>query len=1066
MAVPLVLIFQELAQAQVTPTTPDLSTVIVGPAYDLLDYPDDAEKILLDSAYGSLESDATYVPPVAGTDAVVVPDQGYPEQSAGSLVDHASVRLYLRLPHVILGSTYLSGGVAPVLGASFTTSSSDRTLVTITTPTVDFVAAGVRPGDRIMLTSSLGSQHVVRTVQSVGDLSPSGLVETSSVLSLRLTSALPDSGSGADQWTYDTAAEGRVERTLVTQELLSPPISFPETGTDKLVLTGGVVLPVSITVVGTVAAPTATTATVNRAVSYAQIYLGYRALRQDLQGVESFTASSATSVSGVPTLTGLGKIDARNPLAVGVSLALLNAGTMPIYAYGVVSNDETGHLEARGAMESRRDLYCFVPLTDDINIHAAYKSQFEAMADPNVALATNTKQKFRIVLGSISMPVNSVVYAGGISGVSQQPSGAATGKYRTLSVAAASTGTIGVESVLPGDSITIGLTPVAGAWQNRRGTHVVGHVNSSKNYPNSGDPSALEVVPGSTRWDDTAGASSGDVEVLIKGQDGTTKVSVLASASKATGAGGTLGTILYAMKAPTVVGGPYSVNYVTDAGVASATVTIVGFAITVTVNGSSHTHTQVAAAVNTHPAVSALLTASVTGGGGQTVAPASQTRTQITGQTGAAASIVAGAAGGHVRVTGVTGMTAASVGNYLTISGAASGGNNGTFLIAVYTSATSVDVVNGSGVTGDANNGAITWTEYAPTTNIVPVAGSATTTVAVNDDMFNRLEDTAATFMSAGVKAGDTIQIPLDPNDYGASAFTGRVLTYKVASVLNENRLLIANGSDDTGSLGNELPHYFERDYPNRYIDNVAPNAVNYRVVRALTKDETVLALVTTVQSARSKRLTVVWPDSMTVSGLRDGSLPRAVSSTATVAGKQPGWALACTVGGVISAIPVQAGLTNGSFIGVTALDHAQGYFREEQLGQLSDGGLFVCYQETPGALPICLHQLTTDTTALETGELSVVKNIDFLSKFYQAILETFLGQYNVLPETQNEISRAVQDGTTDLKSRKLARVGAPLLEGTVTSIGPSDFAADRIEMYFRGKVARPLNTISFHLVA
>jgi hypothetical protein len=84
------------------------------------------------------------------------------------------------------------------------------------------------------------------------------------------------------------------------------------------------------------------------------------------------------------------------------------------------------------------------------------------------------------------------------------------------------------------------------------------------------------------------------------------------------------------------------------------------------------------------------------------------------GQTGAAASIVAGAAAGEMRVTGVTGMTAESVGRFLTITGAASGGNNGTFLISVFTGATSIDVVNAAAVIPDGNNGAISWTERDP----------------------------------------------------------------------------------------------------------------------------------------------------------------------------------------------------------------------------------------------------------------------------------------------------------------------------------------------------------------
>ena len=79
----------------------------------------------------------------------------------------------------------------------------------------------------------------------------------------------------------------------------------------------------------------------------------------------------------------------------------------------------------------------------------------------------------------------------------------------------------------------------------------------------------------------------------------------------------------------------------------------------------------------------------------------------LTGQSGAAASITLGAT---VTVTGLTGMTAASINNFLEISGAATPGNNGSFLIVTFNSATSVDISNGAAAT-DANNGAISWTE-------------------------------------------------------------------------------------------------------------------------------------------------------------------------------------------------------------------------------------------------------------------------------------------------------------------------------------------------------------------
>ncbi len=82
----------------------------------------------------------------------------------------------------------------------------------------------------------------------------------------------------------------------------------------------------------------------------------------------------------------------------------------------------------------------------------------------------------------------------------------------------------------------------------------------------------------------------------------------------------------------------------------------------------------------------------------------------ISGQTGSAATISAFSTGVST-LTGLTGMTQDSVGHFLTVSGAASSGNNGTFLIISFISASSVTISNATGVAPDANNGAIVWTE-------------------------------------------------------------------------------------------------------------------------------------------------------------------------------------------------------------------------------------------------------------------------------------------------------------------------------------------------------------------
>jgi len=1072
MTLPIVLVYQTLAKVNVTTTIPDLTAVLVGPAYDLQDYPEDASNILLADTYGTADGSAgnstfdTYVPPTVGTDVVTVLGGAYPQQSAGSVVDHDSVRVHLRYPRVVMGSTHSS--VTPQLGTSIKTVSTDQTLIELVGMIgTGFVGAGIQPGDRIILTSSYGTveQTVVRTVASVGEPNAAGLVASGNEKFLRLSQNLPASGTGAADWTYaNSGGHIRIERQLVIQEFVDTTrtfITFPEPGSDKFVLKGGVTLNVTVQPVATVSTPAPVASTAARKLAYSELYLSYRALRQDLQEVTSFDASAVTTVNGIGVVNGLGKIDARNPLATAVSVALKNSGTAPVYAIGVPSDDATGHQIAREVMSARRDIYAITPLTSSLDIIAAYRNEVVGMADPDQALADGVPQKFRMVLGSVDLPQSEVIYSDSISGVAQQPSGANSGYYRTLQMAASSTDAIDVSSVLPGDSITIGLVPSGvSSWATRRGTHLVSHVNSSKNYPNPSDPSAIELIPGSSRWDSTGASGSGDIEVLIKAPDGTVKVSSLARVTVTQNTS----QVRYQMLVPTVLGGPYTVSYRIVPGIAAVGVALTGFAVAISVDGTSHTADDVAAAVNAHATVGALMSATVVANGTSIINDIVPLTDAVSGQTGSGATVSA-VASGIATLTGLTGMTVSSVGRHLTITGAAVSGNNGVFVITEYVSATSVKIANAAANAVDGNNGSIGWAEKYNYQAVSPASGACTAEVVANDDLFNRLEDSSALFITNGVKAGDVIEIPIDPNNYTADAFDGRVLSYTVAAVLSETRLLIANGVDDTSGVAKELPHYFLRDYPNRYLDNTTPSAIAYRVLRVLDKDGRVVALTGRAQSVRSGRCVLTWPDRVKVSDLRDGSLPRSTATVREKAGWQPGYYATAAVAGAIAGLPAQHGLTGLGFSGIESLQHATDYFSEKQLARLSDGGFFVLVTKTPGALPTCIHQLTTDPTTLQSGELSVVKNVDFVSLYFIARLELFLSGYNVTKETLNLIQESVNNGRDDLVNRTIAKIGPPLVSGELTSIAPSDVDASRVELYFEGKIPVPLNTIAFRLV-
>lgn len=96
-----------------------------------------------------------------------------------------------------------------------------------------------------------------------------------------------------------------------------------------------------------------------------------------------------------------------------------------------------------------------------------------------------------------------------------------------------------------------------------------------------------------------------------------------------------------------------------------------------------------------------------------------------TGGTGAAASITT-VVNGVATVTGLSGFASGTAGQrWLTISGAASGGNNGTFKILSFVSATSVTIRNSAAVASDANNGSISWTERIPLSDTYTIGASA-----------------------------------------------------------------------------------------------------------------------------------------------------------------------------------------------------------------------------------------------------------------------------------------------------------------------------------------------------
>jgi hypothetical protein len=343
---------------------------------------------------------------------------------------------------------------------------------------------------------------------------------------------------------------------------------------------------------------------------------------------------------------------------------------------------------------------------------------------------------------------------------------------------------------------------------------------------------------------------------------------------------------------------------------------------------------------------------------------------------------------------------------------------------------------------------------------MVHTAAAFTLDEAVLDALYLTLSSSTSEFITDGVVPGDLLQIPTDPE---SSSFT-TYDTWVIAAVDSETRVTVVNGGNNTADLQNELPHLIKRTAATDRV--VSAGTVYFRIKRNMTKTEQVNYMLAVAQSLDSKRAILCYPNSVDITDLVDGSLTR-TGTDPEVAAAQPGYYLACLVGGQTASQPSQQGFTNLGGNGIDRIYNSNDYFSEEQLTNLSNGGVYVFVQDAPAALPYTIHEVTTDVLSLETGEYMHVKNLDYLSMSFLETLRPFNGKWNITPDAIQFITQALYAGINTHKTAYRARIGAPMIDGTVRTVFQNtDVSEDRIEAYVDADLPSVLNTIGLHLVA
>jgi len=286
-----------------------------------------------------------------------------------------------------------------------------------------------------------------------------------------------------------------------------------------------------------------------------------------------------------------------------------------------------------------------------------------------------------------------------------------------------------------------------------------------------------------------------------------------------------------------------------------------------------------------------------------------------------------------------------------------------------------------------------------------------------------------ATFLNDGIESGDMLSI-IDAED---ATIEG---AFKIDTIYSNTTLGVKTGL--TGETG--------------YIPEVETNVTQFEIYRNLDAPSKAKNIAAISSNFASNRVVHVMP---CLVGVTENSVVKYV----------PSYFLACALAGMGAGFPVQQGFTNLTVAGIETLKNSNYYFGSDDLDTMAAAGTCIFVQDNQSAPPYCRHELTTDMTVLEYREILKVKNWDYLSYFYKDLVDPFIGSWNIIDDTLRVIRQTIISASENLKTQKLPRIGAPLIDYTIVSLAQSATSKDTIELIMNTSIVDPNNYTNIHLV-
>jgi len=243
--------------------------------------------------------------------------------------------------------------------------------------------------------------------------------------------------------------------------------------------------------------------------------------------------------------------------------------------------------------------------------------------------------------------------------------------------------------------------------------------------------------------------------------------------------------------------------------------------------------------------------------------------------------------------------------------------------------------------------------------------------------------------------------------------------------------------------------------------DGVATALTGYYIARSLTATSKIPRQIEILgaeaSSIASKRLFLTFPGTCTV-----------VSGDDSYVGL-PSYYVTSAFAGLLTRLEIHR---PKNFIGLNSIVGLSGFsrFSDDQLDQISDSGYLVFQQEEATSAPFCIHQVNSHhgvaTGTQEFTELSVLANFDFVSRYMKEVLDPFAGTMNIVPSTLGLIRSSLDAAMENLKARRTALIGAPLLSGEVDYIRQASYDQGTIEASVLVSLPKVLNKIIIEVVS